>query len=210
MELSTEVYLGAHHDREVEVLFHVHTVGELEGHPGHLPGELPLQLPHRKTLAKYAHGGALTFDPFGPHLRNASALRTIDKLRGIPESQWQDVGQHVSYQYQLFPNTAMTFDARHIELWQILPIAPDKSELWSTARTSGWPPGPNPASGPGWSSPWCSAATSPRRSTCTAGSPPPSPPPAPTTDCRECGSEQRSVRDNDLDFPERTVAGPSG
>ena len=88
---------------------------------------------HRKTLAKYAHGGVLTFDPFGPHLRNASALRSIDALRGVPESQWQDVAQHVSYQYQLFPNTAMTFDARHIELWQILPLTPDTSEVIHTA-----------------------------------------------------------------------------
>ena len=88
---------------------------------------------HRKTLAKYAYGGVLTFDAFGPHLRNASALRSIDVLRGVPESQWDDVAQHFSYQYQLFPNTAMTFDARHIELWQILPIAPDASEVIHTA-----------------------------------------------------------------------------
>ena len=60
---------------------------------------------HRKTLAKYAYGGVLTFDPFGPHLRNASALRSIDALRDVPETQWTDVAQHFSYQYQLFPNT---------------------------------------------------------------------------------------------------------
>ena len=88
---------------------------------------------HRKTLAKYAYGGVLTFDAFGPHLRNASALRSIDALRGIPESQWGDVSQHFSYQYQLFPNTAMTFDARHIELWQILPVAPDRSAVIHSA-----------------------------------------------------------------------------
>jgi choline monooxygenase len=88
---------------------------------------------HRKTLAKYAYGGVLTFDAFGPHLRNASALRSIDELRGKPESEWTDVAQHFSYQYQLFPNTAMTFDARHIELWQILPVAPDRSSVIHTA-----------------------------------------------------------------------------
>ena len=88
---------------------------------------------HRKTLARYAYGGVLTFDPFGPHLRNASALRSIDALRGVPESQWQDVAQHISHQYQLFPNTAMTFDARHIELWQILPLTPETSEVIHTA-----------------------------------------------------------------------------
>jgi choline monooxygenase len=88
---------------------------------------------HRKTLAKYAYGGVLTFDAFGPHLRNASALRSIDALRGLPDEQWADAAQHFSYQYQLFPNTSLTFDARHIELWQILPVAPDKSEVIHTA-----------------------------------------------------------------------------
>ena len=65
--------------------------------------------------------GVLTFDPFGPHLRNCSALRSIDELRDVPEEEWTDVMRHFSYQYQLFPNTTLTFDARHIELWQILP-----------------------------------------------------------------------------------------
>ena len=88
---------------------------------------------HRKTLAKYAYGGVLTFDPFGPHLRNASALRTIDALRGVPEPQWGDVTRHFSYQYQLFPNATMSFDAWHVQLWQILPVTPSTSEVIHTA-----------------------------------------------------------------------------
>jgi len=88
---------------------------------------------HRRTLAKYAYGGVLTFDAFGRHLRNASALRSIDALRDVPEADWGDVSQHFSYQYQLFPNTSLTFDARHVELWQILPVAPDKSEVIHSA-----------------------------------------------------------------------------
>ncbi len=88
---------------------------------------------HRRTLAKYAYGGVLTFDPFGPHLRNCSALRSIDELRGRPETEWGDVARHFSYQYALFPNTSLTFDSRHIELWQILPVAADASEVLHTA-----------------------------------------------------------------------------
>jgi phenylpropionate dioxygenase-like ring-hydroxylating dioxygenase large terminal subunit len=88
---------------------------------------------HRKTLAEYAYGGVLTFDAFGPHLRNCSALRSIDALKGVPEEQWTDVAQHFSYQYQLFPNTSLTFDSRHIELWQILPIDEKTSEVVHTA-----------------------------------------------------------------------------
>ncbi|SEG83942.1 Phenylpropionate dioxygenase, large terminal subunit [Thermomonospora echinospora] len=88
---------------------------------------------HSKTLATYAHGGVLTFDPFGPHLRNCSALRSIDRLRDLPEEEWGDVGQHFSYQYALFPNTSLTIDSRHIELWQILPVDAAASEVLHTS-----------------------------------------------------------------------------
>jgi choline monooxygenase len=88
---------------------------------------------HRNTLKDYAYGGVLTFDPFGPHLRNCSAIRSIDELRDRPEDAWGEVTQYFSYQYQLFPNTSLTFDVRHIELWQILPTGPGTSEVVHTA-----------------------------------------------------------------------------
>lgn len=88
---------------------------------------------HRDTLKTYAYGGVLTFDAFGPHLRNCSAIRSIDELRGQPEDDWHDVDRHFSYQYSLFPNTCLTFDSRHIELWQIYPEGPDRSAVLHTA-----------------------------------------------------------------------------
>jgi phenylpropionate dioxygenase-like ring-hydroxylating dioxygenase large terminal subunit len=88
---------------------------------------------HKRTLATYAYGGVLTFDPFGPHLRNASALRSIDVLKETPDSEWGDVSGHFSYQYALFPNVSLTFDARHAELWQIYPVDASSSEVVHTA-----------------------------------------------------------------------------
>ena len=88
---------------------------------------------HKTTLKDYAYGGVLTFDPFGPHLRNCSAIRSILELQGATEEEWGDVTQYVSLQYQLFPNTALTFDSRHIELWQILPVDVNTSEVIHTA-----------------------------------------------------------------------------
>ncbi|WP_106398797.1 aromatic ring-hydroxylating oxygenase subunit alpha [Actinocorallia populi] len=88
---------------------------------------------HSKTLATYAHGGVLTFDPFGRHLRNCSALRSIDALKDVPEQEWGDVAQHFSYQYALFPNTNLTLDSRHIELWQIVPVDERTSEVLHTS-----------------------------------------------------------------------------
>ena len=84
---------------------------------------------HRNTLAGYAYGGVLTFDPFGLHLRNASAIRSIDEVRNVPEEEWGDVSEHFSYQYSLFPNVSLTFDRRHAEVWQILPVDVDRSEV---------------------------------------------------------------------------------
>ncbi len=84
---------------------------------------------HKNTLATYAYGGVLTFDPMGRHLRNASALRTIDELKDVPEEDWTDVDRYFSYQYAVFPNVSLTFDSRHIELWQILPTGPTTSAV---------------------------------------------------------------------------------
>jgi len=88
---------------------------------------------HRETLAGYAYGGVLTFDALGKHLRNCSALRSVDEIRHRPEEEWGDVARHFSYQYALFPNTSLTFDVRHIELWQIVPSGVDTSEVVHTA-----------------------------------------------------------------------------
>ncbi len=88
---------------------------------------------HRTTLKDYAYGGVLTFDALGPHLRNCSAIRSIDELRDRPEDAWGEVTPYFSYQYQLFPNTSLTFDSRHIELWQILPDGPAGTEVVHTA-----------------------------------------------------------------------------
>jgi nitrite reductase/ring-hydroxylating ferredoxin subunit len=89
---------------------------------------------HRDTLAGYAYGGVLTFDALGPHVRNASAIRTIDEIRDQPEDQWADPSRHFSYQYSLFPNICLTFDCRHIEFWQILPTGAHTSEVLHMAH----------------------------------------------------------------------------
>lgn len=88
---------------------------------------------HRTTLKEFAHGGVLTFDAFGRHLRNCSAVRTIGQLKDLDESQWVDVIQHFTYQYALFPNTSLTVGPRHLELWQILPTGPTSCQVLHTA-----------------------------------------------------------------------------
>jgi len=88
---------------------------------------------HKTTLKEYAHGGVLTFDAFGRHLRNCSAVRTIGELRDVDEAEWGDVMRHFTYQYCLFPNTSFTVGPRHAELWQILPVTATSSQVLHTA-----------------------------------------------------------------------------
>jgi phenylpropionate dioxygenase-like ring-hydroxylating dioxygenase large terminal subunit len=88
---------------------------------------------HKNTLRDFAYGGVLTFDAFGKHLRNCSAVRTIDELRKIDEEDWVDIIQHFTYQYALFPNTSLTVGPRHMELWQILPVTATTSRVLHTA-----------------------------------------------------------------------------
>ncbi|MET0287081.1 MAG: aromatic ring-hydroxylating dioxygenase subunit alpha [Polyangiales bacterium] len=88
---------------------------------------------HKNTLKDFAHGGVLTFDALGPHLRNCSAVRTIGKLRELEEEKWENVIDHFTYQYCLFPNTSLTVGPRHLELWQILPVTASTSQVLHTA-----------------------------------------------------------------------------
>jgi phenylpropionate dioxygenase-like ring-hydroxylating dioxygenase large terminal subunit len=92
---------------------------------------------HRRTLKGYAYGGVLTFDAFGPHLRNCSALRSIDELRDRTEDEWGDVTPYFTYQYALFPNTSLTVAREHVELNQIVPVSPSTSEVLHTAYVPG-------------------------------------------------------------------------
>ncbi|TCJ34946.1 SRPBCC family protein [Parafrankia sp. BMG5.11] len=138
--LDIDDYLGPELAGELEMLDFADWEQHSEPHPHEVAANWKVTLDtfrenyhfnylHRKTLRTYAYGGVLTFDPLGRHLRNASALRSIDALRDTPESEWGDVTQHFSPQYSLFPNTCLTFDSRHVELWQILPVDSSTSRV---------------------------------------------------------------------------------
>lgn len=88
---------------------------------------------HRRTLGEYNYGGILAFDAFGPHLRNTSAVRGIDRIRGCPAQEWGPLAGYYASQYGLFPNIVLSIDARHIEFWQVQPIAVDHSEVLHSA-----------------------------------------------------------------------------
>jgi phenylpropionate dioxygenase-like ring-hydroxylating dioxygenase large terminal subunit len=96
---------------------------------------------HRTSLAEYAYGSSQIFDAFGPHLRNVTAIRSIDEIRGRPEEEWDNPAMHLSYQYAFFPSALVSFDYRHIDFWQVLPAGPHRSlSLHSLYLRPGLPP----------------------------------------------------------------------
>jgi phenylpropionate dioxygenase-like ring-hydroxylating dioxygenase large terminal subunit len=143
--IDIESYLGPGLTEELSLLDFANweLVGEPHKHPVNANWKVTLDTYrenyhfsylHRDTLAEYAYGGVLTFDTFGPHVRNASAIRTIDEIRSQPDEDWEDPSRHFSYQYSLFPNVCLSFDCRHIELWQILPLSAHTSEVLHMAH----------------------------------------------------------------------------
>ena len=74
-------------------------------------------------------GGARLVEPTSRRVE----WRRLEPFTFPPFRGQREVTQYFSYQYALFPNTSLTFDSRHIELWQILPTGPDTSEVIHTA-----------------------------------------------------------------------------
>jgi len=79
---------------------------------------------HRKTVYPILHGNVGAFDPFGPHLRNIYARRSLEELRDKPVEEW-DLIEQTAMVYVLFPNTVFVMQGDHIETWRIFPDPED-------------------------------------------------------------------------------------
>ncbi|HVC52252.1 MAG TPA: SRPBCC family protein [Stellaceae bacterium] len=117
---------GAYHHYETRVLrrrinwkLAVDTFGETY-HLQHL---------HPSTVGPLFHSNRATFDAFGRNHRMVGARRTIDELRGMPETDW-DFYTHSVVIYVLFPNTVLTFQRDHVEIWHMYPgETPDETVM---------------------------------------------------------------------------------
>ena len=85
---------------------------------------------HHDTISPLFYNNRATFDGFGRNHRMIAARRTIDELRGRPESEW-DVYAHTAIVYVLFPNTVFIFQRDHVESWHIFPgDRPDRCSMY--------------------------------------------------------------------------------
>ncbi len=75
---------------------------------------------HRDTISPIIHANVGAFDAFGKNYRGVHARRTIDRLRDLPESEW-DLIRHTAMVYVLFPNTVFVMQGDHLETWRVFP-----------------------------------------------------------------------------------------
>ena len=75
---------------------------------------------HKDTLGRIFYGNNLHFKEFGRHHRFVTASRGIDKLRQIPESDWE-ISQGTFVLYHLFPNIQLITSAHTTTLIRIYP-----------------------------------------------------------------------------------------
>ena len=85
---------------------------------------------HRRTVAPALHSGIGVLDQFDRNLRVVYPLKSIDTLRGRPESEWTLV-PYALIVYVVFPNTLLVMASDHLESWRIFPAGegPDESVL---------------------------------------------------------------------------------
>jgi phenylpropionate dioxygenase-like ring-hydroxylating dioxygenase large terminal subunit len=85
---------------------------------------------HRTTVFRTNHSNMATFDPFGPHMRVAFALKTIGGSAGRPEASWEPATS-VGPIFWLFPGIAIAGGWRRIvEVSIVLP-----GRTWDTSHT---------------------------------------------------------------------------
>jgi phenylpropionate dioxygenase-like ring-hydroxylating dioxygenase large terminal subunit len=91
---------------------------------------------HPNTVHPIFYTNIGTFDAFGRNLRMIAARRTIEKLRELPESEWNLIPYSLVI-YVLFPNTVFVMQGDHLETWHVYPFgdAPDESVMYTSLYT---------------------------------------------------------------------------
>ena len=86
---------------------------------------------HPETLDWLIHSNVGTFEALGRNSRSVYARRSVEELRGVPESDW-DLVHHTAIVYVLFPNTVFIMQQDHLETWRVYPVGddPDRARMY--------------------------------------------------------------------------------
>lgn len=86
------------------------------------------QYAHRNTIAGLFYDNLLMADHDGQHQRLFLPKRSIEGLRGEPQSQWQ-VGPHANIIYFFFPATFILHEGDHANVFTVLPESVGRSRV---------------------------------------------------------------------------------
>lgn len=91
-----------------------------------------VRVAHARTIAPMFVDNVYLVDPHPPHLRNVFPKRSIAALADQPEAEWR-LRAHANVLYVLFPNTLVLVQPDHSAVLHVLPVAVDRTRLWSYA-----------------------------------------------------------------------------
>jgi phenylpropionate dioxygenase-like ring-hydroxylating dioxygenase large terminal subunit len=107
----------------------------------------PYHIPwlHKDSIAPYYLFDRWIHDEFGPNQRFIGCRKSVlDEIAKPDEADWELL-PHATLQYLLVPNAVLVHQVDHLELWRLVPIAPNRTLL----RTSVYAP-PNAPRHPGY------------------------------------------------------------
>jgi phenylpropionate dioxygenase-like ring-hydroxylating dioxygenase large terminal subunit len=91
-----------------------------------------VRVAHARTIAPMFLDNVYLVDPHPPHLRNVFPKTSIAELADRPEADWH-LRAHANVLYVLFPNTLVLVQPDHAAVLHVLPLAVDRTRLWSYA-----------------------------------------------------------------------------
>ena len=86
------------------------------------------QYAHRNSIANLFHDNLLMADHDRRHHRLVLPKRSIESLRGAPETGWE-IGAHANIIYFMFPATFILHEGDHANVFTVLPEAVDRSQV---------------------------------------------------------------------------------
>lgn len=81
---------------------------------------------HPETIAQMSYSNITAYHQYGRNHSMGSPVLEINKLREIPEEEWEP-REYSSYVNYIFPNTVIFVVADHFQTWRVYPISPDRS-----------------------------------------------------------------------------------
>jgi phenylpropionate dioxygenase-like ring-hydroxylating dioxygenase large terminal subunit len=102
----------------------------------------PYHIPwlHKDSIAPYYLFDRWSHDSYGPHQRFIGCRTSVlDELAKPDEDEW-DLLPHGTLQYLLVPNAVLVHQMDHLELWRLMPIAPDRTLVRTSVHSPPDPP----------------------------------------------------------------------